>query len=70
MLQEQGQKPGSTACEGKPAGRTGVASRVEMMSWYLRVFSISDTMRAGRRSVAMKVVSRQQRMPAALISSG
>jgi hypothetical protein len=47
-----------------------VASAVEMMSWYLSVFSISDTMRAGRRSVAMKVVSRHTMMPAELISSG
>ena len=51
-------------------GLTGVLMRVEMISWYLRVFSISDTMRAGRRSVAMKVVSRQTRMPAAEMSSG
>ena len=50
--------------------RTGVARRVEMMSWYLRVFSISDTMRAGRRSVAMKVVSRQMMIPAPEMSSG
>ena len=51
-------------------GRTGVASTVEMMSWYFSVDSISDTMRAGLRSVAINVVSRHTRMPQALISSG
>ena len=51
-------------------GRTGVASTVEMMSWYLSVDSISDTMRAGLRSVAINAVIRHTTIPVALMSSG
>lgn len=43
---------------------------VEMMSWNLRVFSISLTTRAGLMSVATKVVTKQTRMPAAEIMRG
>lgn len=48
----------------------GVMSTVEMMSCILSVCSISLTMRAGLMSVAMRVVRRQHRMPAAETSRG
>jgi hypothetical protein len=49
---------------------TGVISRVETMSCSLRQFSISAITRAGLRSVAMKVVTMQTKMPAALRGRG
>ena len=52
------------------SGLTGVMMTVEMMSWYLRVCSISSTRRAGRMSVAMSVVNSDTIMPDAVISSG
>ena len=45
---------------------TGVMRMVETMSWILRQGSISAMMRAGFRSVAMKVVAMHTKMPAAL----
>ena len=55
---------------GRARRLTGVASTVEMTSCSLSVFSISLTRRAGRTSVAMKVVTRHTRMPVAEIIRG
>jgi hypothetical protein len=44
--------------------------RVETMSWALRVDSISETTRAGLRSVAMRVVSTHTTMPEPVMSRG
>ena len=60
------QKPDSQ----RSVGRTGVAITVERMSCVLRVVSISVTRRAGRMSVAKKVVTRHTQMPTALIIRG
>lgn len=54
----------------QPAVLTGVMSRVDTTSCTLRVDSISDTTRAGRRSVAMRVVRMQTMMPEPVMSRG
>jgi hypothetical protein len=63
--------PQLAVATGKPGvKRTGVMMTVDTISWFFRVDSISSTARAGRKSVASRVVSRQTRMPEAVISSG